>query len=67
MYSFFDEFEMICNLDNYKDTLHYSESINSQILVWMHNGEHLLTKENYESYCNNEYEFYTNYDYDTLF
>ena len=67
LFSFFDEFEMICNLDNYKDTLHYSESINSQILVWMHNGEHLLTKENYESYCNNEYEFYTNYDYDTLF
>ncbi|MCI8416050.1 MAG: hypothetical protein HFI33_00895 [Lachnospiraceae bacterium] len=67
LFSFFDEFKMICDLDNYKDTLHYSENINTQILLWMRDGEHLLTKENYQEYCNREYEFYGNYDYNALF
>lgn len=67
LFSFFDEFGMICNLDNYMDINHYGEDINSQILLWMYNGEHLLTKENYLDYCEREHEFYMNYDYDALF
>ncbi len=67
IFSFFDEFDLICNLDNYKDFLHYSGEINSQILKWMNNGEHRITKENYKEYCDIVYDFYTSYDYDTLF
>lgn len=67
LFSFFDEFDMICDLNNYKDVFHYGEDINSQILLWMYNNEHLLTKDNYQDYCNKEYEFYINYDYDSLF
>lgn len=67
LFSFFDEFDMICNLDNYKDAGHYSGDVNSQILLWMYNKEHLLTKENYQEYCDKIYEFYTAYDYDSLF
>ncbi|MFI3163950.1 MAG: hypothetical protein R3Y65_05915 [Bacillota bacterium] len=66
IYSFFDEYEMICNLDNYKDTVHYNEDINSQILIWMHNEEHLLASDNYEEYFNEISDFYLNYDYDAI-
>lgn len=67
LFSFFDEFNIICDLDNYKDAGHYSEDINSQILLWMKSEEHLLTKENYQEYLDKTYSFYTNYDYDALF
>ena len=67
LYSFFDEFDMVCDLDNYKDSGHYSGQINSRILEWMHEGEHLLTKENYEEYCKKTRDFYLSYDYDGLF
>ena len=67
LFSFFDEFELICNVDNYKDTLHYHEDINSYIFQCMKNGEHELTKENYEEYCDSIKEFYLSYDYDQLF
>lgn len=67
LFAFSDLFEMICDLDNYKDELHYSEEINSQILQWMSRKEHLLTKENYREYCGRIYEFYTTFDYEALF
>ena len=58
---------LICNLDNYKDTLHYSEDINSQILRWMAAGKYELTKENYQEYCDQVEAFLTKYDYEQLF
>jgi len=67
LFSFFDEFEMICDTDNYKDMLHYHEDINSYILYCMKNGEHELTIDNYEAYCESIREFYASYDYDSLF
>ena len=67
LFAFSDLFEMICDLDYYKDEIHYSEEINTQILKWMSRKEHLLTKENYREYCSRIYEFYTTYDYDALF
>lgn len=67
LFSFFDEFDMICDLDNYTDYIHYGEWINSQILVWMKEGKHRLSRENYQEYYDRVYEFYMNYDYDALF
>ena len=67
LYSFFDDFELVCNSDLYSDEGHYNESVNSQILVWMRNEEHKLTKDNYQEYCEKIREFYVNYDYDSLF
>ena len=67
LFSFTTEYDIICDLDNYKDIWHYSEDINSQILVWMSEGTHELTRENYLEYCGEEYDFYINYDYDALF
>ena len=67
LFSFSTEYEMICDLNNYKDIAHYSEDINSRILVWMKEGTHELKANNYEDYCRQIREFYMNYDYDSLF
>ena len=67
VFSFYTEYDMICNLDNYRDIAHHRGEINSQILKWMQEGKHELTLENYEAYCQEELEYYRNYDYDSLF
>lgn len=67
LFSFFDNFDMICNADEYVDEGHYSEDINSYILECMKNNKNKLTKHNYENYCKKVYEFYMNYNYDGLF
>lgn len=67
LYSFNDEFDMVCDLDNYKDIAHYGAEINSQMLRWMKEGEHLLTKDNYVEYLETVRKFYTAYEYDRLF
>lgn len=67
LYSFFDEFDLICNADNYKDPGHYSEDVNSYILLCMADGRHELTMENYEAYCQRVWDFYTAFDYDLLY
>lgn len=67
LYSFFDNYEMITNLDNYKDAGHYMEHINEQILVWIKDKKYRLTKENYQEYINKNLDFYKNYDYESIF
>lgn len=67
LYSFFSNFEMICDLNNYKDSGHYSENINSRMLIWMRNGDYKLTKENYEDYLREIFDFYSSYNYDAIF
>lgn len=67
LFSFNDAFDLVCDLDNYKDSCHYGEWINSQMLLWMKNNEHQLTKDNYQDYCARVSKFYTTYDYDKLF
>lgn len=66
LYSFCDDFDLVCSLDQYRDYLHYGEEVNSRILVWMKNGEHLLTQDNYEEYLEKVQDFYRAYDYDAL-
>lgn len=67
LYSFFNNYEMITNLDNYKDAGHYMGHINDEILIWIKNKEYRLTKENYQKYINNNLEFYQKYDYNKIF
>lgn len=66
LYSFTNNYELICNLDNYKDAGHYGEWVNSWILKWMYEGKYLLTKDNYQEYIHSIREFYRTYDYDSL-
>lgn len=67
VFGFFDEFELVCDLNLYKDELHYSEDINSKMLIWMHDGTHELTLDNYEAYLQTLYDFYSTYPYETIF
>lgn len=66
LYSFCDDFGLVCNLDNYKDQAHYGEWVNSWMLEWMHDGKRLLTEENYEEYIETIRKFYNSYDYSRL-
>lgn len=59
-------FDITTDLNNYKDRLHYGEWVNSLLLRCMHDGENQLTADNYEQYLQEEYSFYSGFDYSTL-
>lgn len=63
LYSFNDQWNIITNLDNYKDSRHYGEWINTEILHMIHEEIGYLTKENYREYIEKERNFYSNYNY----
>lgn len=67
LYNFFDQYDVICNPDNYSDSGHYSAEINSRILQWIADGTGLITEENYLERLSQEREFYSNYDYDSIY
>lgn len=67
LFSFFADYDTITNLDNYYDTAHYSDDINSLILQRMCCGDYELTKENYKARWQEVREYYCSYDYDALF
>ena len=67
LYSFLTDYDTVCNLDNYKDTVHYSGAINTKILRNMNADKYKLTKENCEDYFYEVYKFYSEYNYETIF
>ena len=67
IFLFIENYDVVCNLDNYKDTRHYGEWINDDMLQWMHDGKYEITKDNYEQHIENIREFYNNYDYDSIY
>lgn len=67
LYSFFDDADLITNLDNYKDSGHYGPNVNSYILRCMEENKHEIDLDNYEDYLDREYKFLTTYDYDTIY
>ncbi len=67
LFSFMDFYEVIENLDNYRDEYHYGMWINSILLQKLKDEEHRVTKDNFESYCKEIDNYYLNYDYDSLF
>lgn len=66
LFSFNTRFDITTDLNNYKDNAHYAEWINSLMLKWMHDGKYQLTRDNYLDYLEEEREFYTNFDYESL-
>lgn len=67
LFSFNDDFELVTNLDNYKDIAHYGENVNSLILNHMVQNNHRLTKDNYQDYLKKIYDYYSTYDYDSIY
>lgn len=66
LYSFNNRTDITTDLNHYHDKKHYATWINSLMLKWMHDGEYLLTKENYMDYLEEERAFYTEFDYASL-
>lgn len=48
MYYFQNQEKVIANLDNYMDTIHFSDVINRAIVDWMKEGKYRLTLDNYK-------------------
>ena len=67
LYNFHDKYDIITDLDNYRDKEHYSAHVNSMILEWLAAGEGLVTKENYMERLEQEKQFYRNYDYEAIY
>ena len=67
LYSFFDKYSLITDLNNYRDEGHYIKYINNDILLWVKEGKYKLTEDNYKEYINKNLEFYKNYNYDKIF
>ena len=63
LFSFNCMFNITTDLNNYKDSTHYGEWINSLMLRYMHDDRNMLTKGNYNNYCNEELSFYSTFDY----
>ena len=67
LYNFHDKYDIITNLDNYRDKEHYGAHVNSMILRWISEGDGLVTKDNYLELFEKEKEYYLNYDYESIF
>lgn len=65
-YAFDNNFDLVCNLDNYRDPGHYGEWVNSWILEQFQSDEYLLTQDNYQDYLAEIRQFYTTFDYTSL-
>lgn len=66
LFTFMDETDIVCNLDLYKDSLHYDHRISERIIDAMALGSNRLTKENYIDYLKFLYGFYGSYDYEMI-
>lgn len=66
LFGFSDNYDMTCNLDNYKDLDHYDADINSYLLKMMSEGTGQLNKDNYQEYFDEIRRFYGEYDYTWL-
>lgn len=67
LYNFFDQYDVICNPDYYSDHGHYSAEINSKILGWIAQDTGLITTENYLEKLAREKEFFSSYDYESIY
>lgn len=67
LYSFNNMFGVTGDLNNYKDSTHYGEWINTNILQWMKEGTGLLTPDNYKANLDELYQYYSTFNYQTLF
>lgn len=62
-----NRFDLFDDLNNYKDSIHYGEWINTWMLEEMQKDEGRLTESSYESVIDQESDHYRTFDYSTLF
>lgn len=67
LFSFLDMYDVVTDLNYYKDVTHYSGEINDLMMDLMYEEKHILTKENYQAHIAELCDFYFSYDYDSIF
>lgn len=67
LFNFYDNFDLICNLEYYSDKEHYSAEINSRILEWMKEEKYVITKENKDEQLRKMSDFYLQFDYSSIY
>lgn len=67
LFSFYTDYATITDLNNYRDTVHHSDAINSLLLTRIAAGEYELTRETYETHWQEVLDYYSTFDYDSLF
>lgn len=67
LFSFCDWFDVITDLNNYKDDSHYGAWVNSMMLEAMASGEGVLTQDNYLDYLERKVDFFNSFDYNSMF
>lgn len=66
LYSFNGIKDIVTDINNYKDVLHYATWVNSYMLRCMYENKYRLTKDNYLAYLDDELELLTTFDYASL-
>ncbi|MBQ8592566.1 MAG: hypothetical protein IJ485_07460 [Lachnospiraceae bacterium] len=61
LYCYMDMYEVVCNIDYYSDSVHYTAEINSEILQWIAEDMGRITADNYEAHVEATREFYLDY------
>lgn len=67
VFCFWQEHDIIENLDNYSDQTHYDKHVYDFIVERMGHGKNLLTRQNYRAYFESAKAYYNNYNYDAIF
>lgn len=66
VFYFQDEWEIISDLNNYRDVNHYRPEYNRYIFECIRDGKNELTLDNYKEHLDNMYEYALHFDYDAL-
>lgn len=61
LYCYMDMYDVVCNIDYYSDSVHYTKEINSEILRWITEDIGRITSDNYEEHVEATREFYLDY------
>ena len=67
VFSFHNRADITANLDNYMDSMHYAEGINTLMLYYMQQDIGRITRENAASYLEEVRNLYGTFDYRSLF
>lgn len=67
VYSFYMEHNLIENPDNYRDLAHHGQDMSDRLLKLLYEKEGEITKENYTQYYEELNDYYSSFDFDSLF
>ena len=66
VFDFTGRTDIISDVNQYRDLMHYGEWINSLMLKWMHDDEYRLTEENVADFFAERLKYYLAADYNAL-